>query len=63
MYIDVRIECLFLDFVGPMTHQVVQTNYHTAATRGIHFFFIYYLFFFAQHWCVIGPTTPKTFNV
>lgn len=24
------IECLFLEIVGPITHQTVQTNYHTA---------------------------------
>lgn len=37
MNINISIECLFLDAVGTVTHQAMQTNYHTPLTRGIQF--------------------------
>ena len=36
-YVSLSIECLMLDVVSPVRHQVVQTNYHSALTRGIQF--------------------------
>lgn len=42
---------LFVDDVGPITHQSVQTYYQTALTRGIQFV--------CTAWYVTGQTTSK----
>lgn len=42
---------LLLDIVGPITHQAVQANYHTAITHAIQYV--------CTAWCVIGPTITK----
>lgn len=46
--INISINCLFLEVVGPVTHQAVETNFYTALFS-----------LSAQPWCVIGLTTSK----
>lgn len=48
---NIETEFLFLDVVGPIIHQVMQTNYHTPLKRAFQFVW--------TAWCVIWSITSK----
>lgn len=48
---NIETEFLFLDVVGPIIHQVMQTNYHTPLKRAFQFVW--------TTWCVIWSITSK----